>query len=119
MVRLGLRPETTKKSTPDSNKSTKSRGKKPCDKKRKFEEKKGNSSCKLRKKDSMKSKDLERLHESTLGSIDIEKFITTWKEFCREHSIAEAFTRGRFSLRGEKKHLLTWGDGTRRLPYRA
>ncbi|CAL9130952.1 unnamed protein product [Musa acuminata var. zebrina] len=89
MVRLGLRPETTKKSTPDSDKSTKSRGKKLCDKKRKFEEKKGHSSCKLLKKDSIKSNGLERLHESTLASVDIEKFITTWKEACREHSITE------------------------------
>ncbi|URD78455.1 hypothetical protein MUK42_02484 [Musa troglodytarum] len=89
MVRLGLRPETTKKSTPDSDKSTKSRGKKLCDKKRKLEEKGGNSSRKLLKKDSIKSKGLGRLHESCLASVDIEKFITTWKEACREHSITE------------------------------
>ncbi|XP_074579426.1 protein NO VEIN [Curcuma longa] len=83
MVRLGLKVDSTDKLTPESTTSMKSRSNKSHGKKRKAEEEKGNSSCKLQKNDII------RLRIQKLNSIEFEKFITTWKEACCEHSLAE------------------------------
>lgn len=83
MVRLGLKVDSTEKLIPENTTSMKSRCNKSCGKKRKAEEEKGNSSCKLQKNDII------RLRIQKLNSIEFEKFITTWKEACREHSLAE------------------------------
>ncbi|WOL09515.1 hypothetical protein Cni_G18268 [Canna indica] len=90
MMRLGLKLESTEKTT-DSGKLRKHGSKMGHGKKRKLEVDKGSSPCKLLKMDDMALKRKEVLNDFTPTNVDIDKFITTWKEACREHSFIEVF----------------------------
>lgn len=92
MARLGLKFEAGDKVLPSNGKLMENGGKKSSGKKRKFEGKTddGSSSCKLSKKEQFDNlEDQKNSHDLTLTSGNMEKFITTWKEACREHSVEE------------------------------
>ncbi|XP_038973841.1 protein NO VEIN-like isoform X1 [Phoenix dactylifera] len=90
MVRLGLKFEAGDRVSPGNGKLMENGGKKSSGKKRKFEGKTGDgsSSWKLSKKEqSINLEDQKYSHDLTVTSDNMEKFITTWKEACREHSV--------------------------------
>lgn len=91
MERLGLKSETSKKPPLDSSKVKESSKKGYTREKRKSEENGSpTSSCKRPKKKQKVQMQKHELSPNCFLSIGkLEKFITTWKEACREHPVQQ------------------------------
>ncbi|XP_073014216.1 protein NO VEIN isoform X1 [Typha latifolia] len=92
MVRLGLKSETLQKEALGNGKLMDSGAKRSSGKKRKLQEEKNNSCVrnKMPKDKQIFGYKIQRnLRELTLSRGEMEQFIATWKEACREHSVAE------------------------------
>lgn len=93
MVRLGLKAEANKKAAPANRKLMGSSIKTSSGKrrKRKSEEEKDNSGglCKVAKKEQVELDDQGKLYGFTITKDKMETFVATWKEACREHSVAK------------------------------